>query len=267
MLTTLAHPTPGYNGARIEMDELGNLWTIGQYPNTAYLIESGVPAFSDVAWLSTDPVAGVVNPGQSQTIEVTIDTTDLEEGVYLASLFVHSNSGRNSTQRIPISLVVTEYRQGVDSGGSAYTDSSDDFWAADQAYRDGGWGYLTKSKTKSTGNEIAGTDDPFVYQSQGISPYGYRFDNVPNGIYQVELRFAELKKKQKIERRLFDVVVEHELVLPAHDIFYEVGDFAANDYVFFIRVADNQMDVRFIDRQGYDEAVINALRVSYRPDR
>ena len=36
-VSTLDHPNPFFNGAGLEMNEDGNLWMIGQTPNTAYL--------------------------------------------------------------------------------------------------------------------------------------------------------------------------------------------------------------------------------------
>jgi hypothetical protein len=66
---------------------------------------------------------------------------------------------------------------------------------------------------------------------------------------------------------VFDVVIEDSLVLPAHDVNYEVGTFAADDNVFFVEVLDQRLDVRFIARAGFEKPAINALRVTRRPDR
>jgi hypothetical protein len=268
VLSTLAHPqTGGFEGAGIEMDELGNLWTIAQSPNRAYLIDSGVPAFSDVSWLSVTPTSGTLAAGQTAALTVTVDTTGLTPGVYLASLFVRSNSGREDRLRVPVSLIVTAYQQAVDAGGAAYTDAQGDPWAADRAYSSGSWGYVQKSKTTSTTKAISGTPDPTLFKSQRIDPYAYRFDNVPNGVYQVDLRFAELAGGEKLGKRLFDVIIENTTVLPAHDIVYQVGTFAADSYTFFVPVADGRMDVRFVPNAKTDPPVVNALRITHRPDR
>ena len=64
VLSTLPHPSPGFGGAGLEMDEEGNLWMIDQSPNNVYLIESGVPAFSDVPWLSETPSSGTLPSGR-----------------------------------------------------------------------------------------------------------------------------------------------------------------------------------------------------------
>jgi hypothetical protein len=68
-------------------------------------------------------------------------------------------------------------------------------------------------------------------------------------------------------KRLFDVIVENTLVLPAHDITYDVGTLAADNHTFFVEVVDGRMDVRFIARAGSESPVINALRITQRPDR
>lgn len=266
VLAALNHPTPSFNGAGLEMDESGNLWMISQGMNTVYLIESGVPAFADVPWLSVIPAEGTVAPGASVKLNVKIDTTGLLPGIYLAGLYIQSNSAAKPSLRIPVSLVVSDYQQGVNAGGAAYLDVNGDPWAADKAHAVGSWGYFQKGTTKSTKTKITGTTDPKLFQDLRQDPYAYRFDNVPNGIYEIDLRFAELEQV-KAGKRLFDVIIENTMVLPAHDIQYEVGRYAANPYKFFIEVTDQRMDVRFIPRANSLKPVINALRVTRRPDR
>ena len=49
----IPHPDGGgFGGAGIELDAVGNIWTVGQNSLDAYLVESGLPAFVDVPWLS-----------------------------------------------------------------------------------------------------------------------------------------------------------------------------------------------------------------------
>ena len=268
VLSTLAHPVQGgYQGGGLETDGLGNLWMISQSPNQAYLVDSGVPAFTDVPWLAVKPTSGTVAPGKSADLAVTVNTTGLAPGVYLASVFVLTDAAKQSILRIPVSLIVSAYQQGVNAGGNGYTDSLGDAWAVDQKYKTGGWGYTDRSSTNSSRKAISGTTDPLLYQSQRVAPYAYRFDSVPNGIYQVDFKFAELEPRMKNGKRLFDVVVENTLVLPAHDIAYDVGTLAADNHSFFVEVADGRMDVRFIARAGSDNPVINAVRITHRPDR
>jgi hypothetical protein len=178
-----------------------------------------------------------------------------------------SNSAREGRLRIPVSLVVTDYQQGVNTGSSSnYKDGSGDTWSADRKHSNGSWGYVQSSSTKSTSHSIKGTSDVKLFQSQRVDPYGYRFDNVPNGVYQVDLGFAEFDS-DKPGKRVFDVVVENTLVLPAHDIAYEVGRFTAESKTFFIDVTDGRADIRLIPRAGFSKPVINSLRITRRPDR
>jgi hypothetical protein len=266
VLSTLAHPTPGFNGAGLELDDAGNLWTIGQAPNRAYLIDSGVPSFTDVPWLSENPTSGTLPPGGSQQVQVTVDATGLTPGVYDASLVFVTNSGREPNLRVPVRLVVPAYRVGVNAGNGQYVDSHGDTWVADRAFTAGGYGYLGSSTTESSNHAIAGTVDDPLYQNLRRRMYEYKFDGLAPGIYQVELRFAELARTRP-NTHLFDVILENNLVLPAHDIALEVGSFAADDHSFFIRVDDGSLDVRLIRRAGFGQPIINAVRVTSRPDQ
>ncbi len=267
VITTLPHPNPGFNGAGLEMAEDGNLWMISQGANTAYLVDSGVPAFQDVPWISESPASGTLAAGASQNIMVTVDTHGLTPGVYNATLFIQSNSGRNPSLHVPVKLIVPAYQQGVDVAAmSPYTDGLADPWAPDQAYTVGSWGYVYRGNEASTRHAIAGTDDDPLYQTARRGQTEYRFDGLPSGVYQVELRFAEILNR-KPNQRLFDVLIEGNLVLYAFDIAGEVGQDTADDKSFFVPVTDGQMNIRFVTRQADKEPLFNAIRVTHRPDR
>ena len=266
VLGTLAHPSPGFNGGGLEMDLEGRLWMVSQDDRQVYLVETGVPAFNDVPWLSEQPESGALAPGASQEITVRIDSTGLEPGVYLATLFVSSNSGRTPLLPMRISLIVPEYQQGVNTGGPLFADHLGDTWAADRQYSRGSWGYLRPSPLVMTGFPIAGTQDGPLYQNGRAGLIEYFFDGLPSGVYQLELRFAELEGKTRTQR-IFDVVAENNLLLPAHDIAGEVGPLSADDHTFFIPVTDGQLVLRFIPRAGFGEPLINAIRATHRPDR
>jgi subtilisin family serine protease len=268
VLSTLPHPTPGFNGAGIEMDEAGNLWTVSQNFGTAYLIESGVPAFTDVPWLSESPASGTVPVNGTQNIDVTVNTTGMSPGVYGATLFIVTNSGRVSTLRVPVTLIVPAYRQGVNAAGGAYNDLAEgDPWAADQAYSSGSWGYVGRGNTSSTRRAIAGTLDDPLYQNERSGMGEYRFDGLPNGVYQVELLFSE-NSNRRVGQHLFDVLAESQVLLFAHDIVLSAGGtYRADNHSFFLPVTDGSLDVRFIERRSFGQPQINALRVTHRPDR
>jgi subtilisin family serine protease len=267
VLSTLPHPNPFFSGAGLEMDEEGNLWMIDQSPNNVYLIESGVPAFTDVPWLSEDPSSGTLPIGGTQTIDVTVDTTGMTPGVYNAIMFVQSNSGRQPTLRVPVSLIVPAYRQGANAGGGAYADVAEgDPWVADQAYSAGSWGYVGRAGSSRASRPIAGTEDDPLYQDLRRGMSEYRFDALPNGVYQVELKFAELSNKRP-GQHIYDVLIEGNLVLFAHDVSAEVGTYTADNHNFFVPVTDGTLNVRFVGRRGYGDPEISAIRATHRPDR
>lgn len=263
---TLPHPSPGFHGAGLEMDEAGNLWMIDQSPSTVYLIDSGLPSFVDVPWLSENPSSGTLAAGASQTIQVSVDTTGMAPGVYQATLFIQTNSGRVPTLTVPVRLIVPAYYQAVTAGDGAYTDLAGDLWSADQAYTTGSWGYTNSSSSvRMTNRAISGTNDDKLYQSQRQTPTEYRFDGLPNGVYEVDLRFAELMSR-RAGTRVYDVLIEGNFALPAHDTVAEVGTFAADQHVFFVPVTDGQLNIRFVPRAGNAPPVVNAIQVTHRPD-
>jgi hypothetical protein len=267
-VSSLNHPNPFFNGAGLEMDESGNLWMIGQSPNTAYLVDSGVPAFADVPWISETPDSGTLAPGGSQAIQVTVNTTGMAPGVYQAMLTFRTDSGRQPNISVPVRLIVSAYQQGFNSGGSAYTDGIGDPWAADRAYTAAnGSGYVqVPPKTASTNAAIGGTTDDPLYQKARITPMNYRFTGLPAGSYQVELRFAEIQGK-KPGKRQFDVIVNGAPFLIAFDISALVGENTALDRTLYVPVsAGGEINVQLAARRSFGDPILNAVRVTHRPD-
>ena len=99
-----------------------------------------------------------------------------------------------------------------------------------------------------------------------MDPVEYLFDGLPNGSYLVELRFAEVKATNP-GTRLFDVILEGTLVLPAHDVASEVGSFAADNHTFIVAVTDGQLNIRLVGLRGYAPPIINAISVTHQPGR
>ncbi|TPV92266.1 MAG: hypothetical protein B7733_26475 [Myxococcales bacterium FL481] len=265
VLSTLAPPQAGgYQGAGLDIDEDGNLWAVAVSPNRVYRVEGRSQPPGDVSWLSVAPAEGNLDPNRVAALSVQVDTTGLEPGLYLASLSILSDSARDPAVRVPVSVVVSGYVQAANTGGGDYTDRAGARWVMDRSYESGGWGYLEPGESIKTGAPIEGTGDQWLYNSQRRNPYAYRFDDVPNGVYEIDLRFAEFDDVD-VADRMFDVIVEDTPVLPAYDIFYKAGRLVANEERFFVEVEDERLDVRLLPRSG--AAVINGLRVRHRPDR
>jgi len=66
----------------------------------------GCEAPSDVPWLSLDVDAGTNAPGTGVTVEVTLDSASLDEGVYSALLCVNSNDPDNPLVQVPVEFEV-----------------------------------------------------------------------------------------------------------------------------------------------------------------
>ena len=107
---------------------------------------------------------------------------------------------------------------------------------------------------------IANTVDDTLYQSErywNASGGGYRFD-VPNGQYQVDLKFAEIYQTAA-GRRVFDVVIEGVTVVSNLDIFARVGKNVALDLSYATTVSDGRLDVTFTMKT--DTPKVNAIHV------
>nr|MBC7244151.1 DNRLRE domain-containing protein [Chloroflexota bacterium] len=146
---------------------------------------------------------------------------------------------------------------------SNYIDSVGQFWSADQPYAVGKWGYVGESSDFSVPvfKNINNTSDPTLYQTArwGLD-FGYQFD-VPNGIYQVELHFAELYFRSA-GRRLFEIIIEGQTKLREFDIFAAAGGaFTAHVRTFEVIVSDGHLNVDLVHGSA-DYPMINALKVT-----
>lgn len=256
---SLPHPEPGFNGAGIELDSVGNLWTVSQSGGTAYLIDSGVPALVDVPWLSVRPDEGRVRTGETVPLRVDVDATGLAPGNYHALVVVQTDDPDNGAMTVPVDVLVTAYQQAVNVGGAAYLDTGGESWAADQAYRAGSFGYVGGDPL-AVEVPIRDTEDDALYQDQREGLSAYRFD-VPDGRYQVVLRFAELEDLAPFGR-VFDVRLEDTVVATNLDIAGVAGDRRAYDLVVEATVTDGRLDITLKQKFG-EPPILNAVSVRW----
>ena len=260
----IGHPDGGgFNGAGIELDRVGNIWTVGQNSGNAYLVESGLPSFSDVPWLTVSPTDGTVAPDGSADLDVAVDTTGLVPGVYRAIVVVQTNDPDHATVQVPVEVVVPAYQQGINAGGGSYVDGGGNLFGADRAWSTGGFGYVGASSTRSTKAAISGTTDDPLYQDLRQGMTGYRFA-VPNGHYRVDLGFAELQAK-RAGARVFTVTIEGQAVIANLDVFAKAGgQNAALPLTFEADVSDGQLDIGFTGQRG-DSPIVNGILVTELP--
>ncbi|NUQ37112.1 MAG: S8 family serine peptidase [Caldilineales bacterium] len=149
--------------------------------------------------------------------------------------------------------------QRVHSGGTAaFTDGQGQVWAVDQAFTTGGWGY-TSGSAASTTTAVAGTTDDALYQRWREAPAEYRF-TLPNGYYQVTLRFAEFQVSKSSDR-VMRITLEGVDVETSLSIYGLVGKAAALDRTYITSVNDGVLNIAFIKNGGRYNPVVSAVAV------
>ena len=119
---------------------------------------------------------------------------------------------------------------------TAYTDTQGIIWNADEDFSGG--------NVASTEHSIAGAIDPAVYQSERYGASTYQFA-VPNGSYNVTLKFAEIYWTSPGQRQ-FNVVINGTQVLRNFDIIAAAGaQFTAVDKIFEATASAGKITVQF----------------------
>ncbi|GLX34404.1 hypothetical protein Sros01_04770 [Streptomyces roseochromogenus] len=222
----------------------------------------------DAPWLTATPAEGTLPTGGKATLSLAVDTAGLTPGSVLTTdLKITSASGRTPVLTVPVKVVVPRYQAALDAGSDyAATDAAGDSWSPDRKYAPGSYGYQGDATVRSTGRTIAGTPDQRLFRNAREGMYEYRFDNVPNGTYTVELGFAELSSTRP-DKRVFDVLAEGTQVLPSLDIALEAGSYTALTRTYTVKVTDGVLNLRFVTHNGYGKPLVNTLRVTDRPDK
>ncbi|MCZ6596655.1 MAG: malectin domain-containing carbohydrate-binding protein [Planctomycetota bacterium] len=123
----------------------------------------------------------------------------------------------------------------VNAGGGAYLDSLGQDWAPDYGAA-GGVVFFTP-------DVVAGTPDSLLYQEQRVAAEAYALP-IPSGTYDVTLHFAEAVFGSP-GKRVFDVLVEGELVLDDLDLLAVAGFQTAYSTTWRTTVRDGVLDVAF----------------------
>ena len=159
----------------------------------------------------------------------------------------------------------------VDCAGPQYTDGSGNVWLADQAYTAGSWGYTVAGTANTVADAIAGTTDDILYDNERWnSTMGYTFDGLPDGTYQVTLKFAELwygiagrgGTTTGVGGREFNVAIDGTQVLTNFDVFAAAGDKAdyAVDETFSVTVSGGELTINFTQGNA-DNPTIEAIQI------
>jgi hypothetical protein len=146
----------------------------------------------------------------------------------------------------------------VEVGGKVnFTTGDGKLFLADRAYTAGSFGYVGASR-RFFNVEISGTADDTIYQTMRYSKtsFSYLFDGIPSGEYDVTMYFME-PNHTSAGLRIFDVVVEGDLLLDDFDIFAESGGKnVAMSRIFPVVVTDGQLTTEFYATPGLGQAIV-----------
>jgi len=151
------------------------------------------------------------------------------------------------------------YTQRVNAGGATYTDGRGQVWAADKSYAAGSWGYTGGGGGKSSTTAVVGTSDDLLYQKyrEGLSRYDF---TVPNGVYQVTLKFAEFAASTNGDRKM-QIVIEGAVVESALDVYATAGKAVALDRIYTTNVGDGLLTIAFAQNGGRYRPMVSAIEV------
>ncbi|MFG2656553.1 S8 family serine peptidase [Streptomyces sp. NPDC048425] len=235
--------------------------------NTGSAADYTVEEAGGAGWFGADPAAGNLAKDGRQQVTLTFDTAGVAPGTVLkGSVVVASESGRAPEIKVPVTVVVPAYQAALDAGSAkAFVDQAGDTWGPDRKYAAGSYGYVGQTAGMSTTKAIENTADQKLYRTARQGAVEYRFDGVPDGVYQVDLDLAELGKVAA-GQRVVDVMAEGAVKLPDLDVVKETGgSYRALAKTFTVQVTDGRLNLRLV-AVGTEKTLVNALRVTQRPD-
>jgi hypothetical protein len=221
--TAVGSLTVNPNSSNLGLVPLGNIVLVGSGTNRT---------------ITVTPAAG-----QTGTATITVSVSD-------ENLSASNSFGLTVNVAAPVAVAR------VNAGGGTFTDSAGNTWSADTGYNTG--------STYSGSAAISGTTADALYQSErydvaGGSELQYNF-TVPNGNYQARLHFAEIYSGNfAVARRVFDVLMEGNLVVDNLDIYAQVGANAALVVSVLVTVSDGQLNIQFV--HGVENPKISAIEV------
>ncbi len=81
--------------------------------NAAYLENNlAVEIWYQTLWLRFSPGSGTLQPGETLPVRVVMDASELDEGTYRDTLYVHSNDPDESVAAVPVTLIVQNWLYG-----------------------------------------------------------------------------------------------------------------------------------------------------------
>ena len=144
----------------------------------------------------------------------------------------------------------------VNAAGAQLDDHLGQRWQADQAFGTGSWGYVGGTAMSST-TAVNGTVDDLLYQKYRESMTEYKF-TVPNGQYDVQLRFAEFTQT-RAGKRVMKITLEGGVVENALDVYALAGKATALNRTYTVIVSDGVLNIGFVKVTG--NPMVSAIEV------
>jgi hypothetical protein len=159
---------------------------------------------------------------------------------------------------------IPPYDQRVNAGGTSYTDTTGQAWAADKAFATGSWGY-TAGRAYSGKTAVANTTDDVLYQKYRQLVGEYKF-TVPNATYEVTLRWAEFATSASGTSRMMKITMENTVVESGLSVYAMVGPATALDLVYTVPVTDGVLNIAFArNSSASTDPAVSAIRVRKAP--
>ncbi len=215
--------------------------------------------------VGTGANVNVLSPGASQSYLIAF--TPQRRGKHTTGVSItggepkYWKASQATLSGVAVGPVGDEIR--INVGGPQFVDQASQEWAADYGAWRGAFGGAQL--------EIAGTDDDDLYRSQRVGPrVRYALEVPARGNYEVTLHFAELIHALP-GRRVFDVLVEGDVMVPSLDLAAVAGGATAHTETFVARVRDGWLDLDLDASVGF--ATVSAIEIRAipflhpRPDR
>lgn len=215
---------------------------------------------------STSPQGGDLRiswmEGEQLLAQGPIFTESLSVGDYFLTVVAQSGEGGVGEANVLVSVAAPPSAPAlplrVNAAGGATQDAQGNLWTADQAYTaTTTWGYVNPvdpdarfgvvdRREEEPGFDVLGTEDEAIFATErwGLERYVFQ---VPNGVYDLSLSFAEtFLGVTGPDQRVFDVLVEGQVELPALDVYAQAGFGTALILpVNSVVVRDRKLDIVF----------------------
>lgn len=114
----------------------------------------------------------------------------------------------------------------------------------------------------SSGAAISNTLTPYLYQSErfnGSGPLAYKY-YVPNGTYNVTLKFAEIFFTS-MGQRVMNIGINGNTVRSNFDVFQQAGANAAIDLTFPVNVSNGSITITLSAAVAGQVPKVNAIQI------